>query len=231
MNTTTYYVVERDYAGPNADQHLNAHTYTIRTAPARGNMSHEPIIDGWAGTTDDWAVYGRGQYETREAAEAAIAAICGDAGYRESEDDLDECVGEVVRYLHGRLEQWGAEASQTWAYETRRDVTLRTTDDEIERMADGLMDLAEAEASAALDRDAVVRLLTQRRQELRDQALDEISETVGYTIEQVYLGWRIRLDDEAEDEHGGWLAHYPHHEAAALALIEYVTRRRPELLA
>ena len=73
-----YYVIETNYAGPNHDQHADADIIEISTAPAITNSSHEVRIEGWCGTTNDWAVYAHGEYASAEEARAAIAEKFGD---------------------------------------------------------------------------------------------------------------------------------------------------------
>lgn len=58
-----YYLIHRVYAGPNHDQHeLDAEQLIVQCEPGRTNMTHEPRIDGWLGTTNDWAEYARGEF-------------------------------------------------------------------------------------------------------------------------------------------------------------------------
>src|SRR5256885_2081753 len=71
---TMYYVIESKYVGPNQDQsqYCDVDTIGIFTAPGKTNSSREVRLEGWLGTTNDWSEYAHGEYESVEAAEAAI---------------------------------------------------------------------------------------------------------------------------------------------------------------
>ena len=88
-----YYIIETNYAGANKnrDQYVDLDRIEIRTAPAKTNMSHQVRIEGWCGTTNDWAVYAHGEYATIAEARAAIAETFG----KVREFDA-ECADEVV---------------------------------------------------------------------------------------------------------------------------------------
>lgn len=75
-----YYLIENKYVGPNQrqDQYIDLDTIEISTSPAITNSSHEERIEGWCGTTNDWAVYAHGEYGTIEEARAAITDKFGD---------------------------------------------------------------------------------------------------------------------------------------------------------
>jgi hypothetical protein len=49
-------------------EHLDADNdwLYISTKPAYGNMDKEPVIEGWAGTTNGIAVYGHGEFDSVE---------------------------------------------------------------------------------------------------------------------------------------------------------------------
>lgn len=73
-----YYIIETRYVGENPDQHIDADSVEIRTTPADpSNLSR---------TTKDLALYAHGEYETIEAAKAAISAIFGDVLAVDSDD-------------------------------------------------------------------------------------------------------------------------------------------------
>ena len=72
-----YYPIRVAYTGINrADRHQyargNRDHYEIRRAPGRTNMSHQPLTDGWLGTTDDWSRTALGECETLDQARRAI---------------------------------------------------------------------------------------------------------------------------------------------------------------
>ena len=129
-----YYVIEEKYAGANQDQHLDDNTIKITTEPAMTNSSHEICLDGWAGTTDDWAVYARGVYDSKEAAEKFIKTLYKDT--READfDDNDQSI--VAVYKPGKYEPLCKEETGNSIYESViSSVTQTTTDDEISALVD-----------------------------------------------------------------------------------------------
>jgi len=89
----TYYVIENEYTGPNqhhiATDHkniVNGHFFEVRTEPGRKNMSKEVAVGSssqpiWLGTSNDWAAYARGEYETAEEAISAAITLASEAGH------------------------------------------------------------------------------------------------------------------------------------------------------
>jgi hypothetical protein len=71
MENEKYYIVSENYVGPNVDQNLNSHCVRITTTPPRTNMSREIRTSGWLGTTNDWAKYAHGEFNTIEEAREA----------------------------------------------------------------------------------------------------------------------------------------------------------------
>ena len=129
-----YYVIEEKYAGANQDQHLDDNTIKITTEPARTNSSHEICLDGWCGTTDDWAVYARGAYDSKEAAEKFIKTLYKDT--RETDfDDNDQSI--VAVYKPGKYEPISKEATGNFIFDSLQEsVATSTTDDEISALVD-----------------------------------------------------------------------------------------------
>lgn len=163
---TTYYVVETEYVGPNQSQHLNDHTYNITTDAPRTNLSREVRTEGWLGTTNDWSEIARGAYDSLDEARAAVRAALGDNCRESDAEDLDE--GVVESYLVGAYEAWDAESSETWCYESRHEVTADTTDEQIAAIVESCEEWANSENNATLDTDAVEKMLTEYRDELRE---------------------------------------------------------------
>lgn len=129
----SFYVIEREYVGPNQDQHCDDHTVVIQNVPGRTNSSHEERTEGWLGTTNDWAVHAHGEYETIEAARAAIAEKFGKC--RETppvwEDD-DTC---IETYLVGEFAQMSREETGDWIYSgLKSEVTADTTNEQIDAL-------------------------------------------------------------------------------------------------
>ena len=131
---TKYYIIEENYVGPNRDQNIDADVIKITTEPARTNSSNEICLDGWCGTTNDWAVYARGEYDSKEAAEEAIEAL-----YKEIREvefyDNDQSI--VAVYKPGKYEPLCKEATKNFIYYSLKEsVNKSTTDDEITALVD-----------------------------------------------------------------------------------------------
>lgn len=132
-----YYIIEQEYVGPNRQEHLNDHTVIVSTEPATTNSSHETRIKGWCGTTNDWSVNAHGEYDSIEAAEAAIIEIFGDVRIDDDESGIQDEEDTVVRlYLVGKFPEMNNEEIAT-AYwdDASRFVKAGTTDDEIDAWA------------------------------------------------------------------------------------------------
>jgi len=63
------YLVEIIYIGPNrASKGRHGHKVRVLREPGRKNMSGEPCISGWLGTTDDWHKEALGEFTPETAA-------------------------------------------------------------------------------------------------------------------------------------------------------------------
>lgn len=130
-----YYIIERDYVGPNPDQHADDHTVLIQNVPGRTNSSHEERTEGWLGTTNDWAEYARGEYETIEEARKAIEARFGPC--RETPPVWENDDTAVELYRVGQYEPMCRETTADWIYSgLQSDVTADTTDEQLEALID-----------------------------------------------------------------------------------------------
>jgi hypothetical protein len=181
-----FYVIEAEYTGPNNQQNLDSHTYHVQTCPGRINMSHQPAVDGWLGTTNDWAEYAHGEYATLEEAIDKIRSLTnGEFRERDIQDiDISEkyvggfdndgnSVGEVVySVLAGALEPWDADNSQTWCYEGMRDcIDASSTDADIDEFVEDFARML-ADRGGELDTDAVQRMVEHYRDDLRAKIED-----------------------------------------------------------
>jgi hypothetical protein len=171
-----FYVIETEYVGPN--ENPDSHTYHIQTCPGRKNMSHEPAVSGWLGTTNDWSRTAHGEFETIQAAQTKIHELTG-GKYREQELEESDLVismdadGNVTDYivysvLDGDLEELDAETSQTWCYDSMREtIKAFSSGDEIRVwIQECAHDLAAD--GGELDEDAVERMAIDYRNELRN---------------------------------------------------------------
>lgn len=167
-----YYVLTCTYAGPNPDQHPDDDVCTIETEPGRTNSSRETRTEGWLGTTNDWSRAAHGEFETKDEALAAVAAMYPQ-GMRDVYPDMRDSdpETEVARFKPGKLVPWNAADSQSWAYPCRDQIDAATPDQRIDEMVEECRQAAE-DVGAALDDDAVTRMLTERRDELKAERSD-----------------------------------------------------------
>jgi len=128
-----YFVVETNYVGPNKNQaqYIDGDTIEIRTSPAITNSGNEARTDGWCGTTNNWAVYAHGAYDTIERARLAIlekfgeVRVCDPNGKIFQSDDED--VAEVCK--RGKYTPLGSQDTAEWAFEAiHADIEADTTD-------------------------------------------------------------------------------------------------------
>lgn len=128
-----YYVVATEYVGPNASQHVDDNTIEIYNTPAVGNMHHQPIITGWCGTTDDWAVFAHGEYDSEAAARAYIEQEWPKCREQEKDPLVED--DAVASFKPGEYEQWSQEQVADWIYEAiEESISASTTDAEIDAM-------------------------------------------------------------------------------------------------
>jgi len=171
--STTYYVIETEYVGPNQDddRYCDADRVVIQIVPGITNSSHEPRIEGWLGTTNDWSATAHGAYGNIEAARAAITERFGPCREVESDEYNDTIVVEA--YKIGRFEQLGRESTCNWIYEGMRiDIDADTTDARLAEL------LAEYEGAAnaegyTLDERAAEKSMREYRDKLRAERDDD----------------------------------------------------------
>jgi hypothetical protein len=167
-----YYVIKTEYVGPNQDQHVDDDRIEIRTAPARTNSSNEVRLDGWCGTTNDWAVYAHGEYETEQEARHYIEENFGpvregdDADNYMTFDEEGEPITAVAVFRFGKYAPMNAEATGNYCWEgVRADITADTTDEQIEALIEQYEESVNDEGYT-LDRRALEDSMTQRRDDL-----------------------------------------------------------------
>lgn len=169
-----YYIIETIYTGPNwdQDQYVDADRIEITTTPAIGNCSREVCIDGWCGTTNDWAVYAHGEYETLEEARDAIIETFGVVRDSDPNGDSFESFDEnvVETYKTGKYATMSRQATADWAYEgIKSDIEADTTDERIAELVEEYEEEANRQGFT-LDSDLDCFMLD-RRQELRAELL------------------------------------------------------------
>ena len=164
-----FYVIEDKYVGPNQDQHIDADTITIRTTPAKTNMSHETKLWGWCGTTNDWAVHAYGEHETLEAARYAVFENFGSVRLVEDEDKDDTV---IETYKIGQYIPMSEEETGDWIYAgMRSEIHSDTTDEDIAKFIAECESNANSEFNSTLDGNAE-DMVKKYRQELRDEAFE-----------------------------------------------------------
>ena len=95
-----FYVIEKEFVGPvdfntGYKNIVNGHYFEVRDEPGRKNMSGETAVGSrtepvWLGTTNDWAAYARGSYDTEDAAIANACALAEAAGHGHRFSDTGE---------------------------------------------------------------------------------------------------------------------------------------------
>ena len=169
-----YYVVETKYVGPNQDQdqYVDADHIDITTTPAAGNMSGEECLEGWCGTTDDWAVFAHGAYKTLEEARQAVEKKF--APCRE-DDDLEqyaEYEGVVARFRLGEYAPMSKNMAADWLYSgMEQDIAAETSDQRLAELVEEYETEANYQGSTLQGTDPM-EILREYRQRLRDE-LDE----------------------------------------------------------
>ena len=162
MKNQKFYLITETYTGPNMDQHIDEDVIQIRTEPARTNSSGEIRISGWCGTTDDWSVHAHGEYDSIEAAKAAIKERFD--AVRPCEVDLDDDV-VVNAYLPGEHIPMTSQQTGDWIFDSLLAVTANSTDEDLGRLAARLEHEAR-EDGLKLHSD-LIDMLKDHRSELR----------------------------------------------------------------
>jgi len=128
--TKKFYVIETEYVGPNQDQHIDDDVIRIQAEPERGNMSNEIVLDGWCGTTNDWAVYAHGSYDTEQEAEDFIRRDFGDV--RDVTNDVISGPNVMAVFKQGIYTPMSRSESWDWIYnDIENEITADTTDDDL----------------------------------------------------------------------------------------------------
>lgn len=111
-----YYIITNEWIGPRDFSTDGADKYgveiDIATEPGRTNMSNEPCIEGWLGTTSDWHRAAHGAFETLEAARAAAEAQFGPLFA--PQDDAWRGGDHVVETWHNRERAAAHVGAQEW---------------------------------------------------------------------------------------------------------------------
>lgn len=172
-NIIMFYIIEKNYVGPNIGEYVDADMIIISTSPAVSNSSREEKIEGWCGNNNDWAIHAHGEYATIEEARAAITNIFGEVRKSDANGDSfsDNAEGIVETYKEGKFEPVSRQETADWAYDLiQADIKADTSDERIGE----LVDQYEEEANSlgyTLDSD-LEDFMKERRQELLDELED-----------------------------------------------------------
>ena len=167
-----FYIVEINYTGANPDdwQYINADEIQICCTPAFNNGNGEICIDGWCGTTNDWAVYAHGEYDTLEEAREnlfkkfGIVRNCDFNGNAFESDDPD--VIEI--YKTGKYPTMTDEETASWLYESiNEDVIIGMSNEKIIELAENYEICANSEGYFLSSN--VLDLIDERIHELKEE--------------------------------------------------------------
>lgn len=142
--SATHYITTSEYVGPNARDAYGRRyrqTLTITTLAPRTNSSREIRTEGWLGTTNEWAAYAHGAFETLQEAEAAVAA--GWQTYALPEEDEEYALledGVVAVYGIGASDPRAAWEAADWfsgaMRELREEIAADPSDEGLARLAE-----------------------------------------------------------------------------------------------
>lgn len=169
-----FYVIEKKYVGPNQDQHIDDDCIIISTQPAVYNMTGNVCTAGWCGTTNDWATFALGVYDTMDDADAAVRALGPvrdtDPGTDEAYyDPYDDENGVLARYKRGLLTPMSRDESISWSYETIADqLSYASTDADIAGILTWLTEEARYQGYT-IDIESVSDYMSKRRAELIEE--------------------------------------------------------------
>ena len=161
--TTRYYIITTEYAGPNPRENLDADRIEIRTEPGITNISREVRTEGWLGQTGDWSQYAHGEYATLDDALAAVDRLWPE--HRNDDwDDHDDTIVQTFR--PGRYGLIGHDGLNSDDF-----VTAESTNEQIAENAALLEEWANCEdCTYAGGIEGLIELLTERRAELAAEA-------------------------------------------------------------
>lgn len=169
-----FYLISDEWVGPadaNRPEHwINLTHWTIRSEPGITNMSREPRIEGWLGTTNDRSYSAWGRYETVESARARIHRFARENGDTRVERADDESGDPSV------IEEWTTARFETACgiYEWdpnrvgRDEAAADLTDEQIAEMAETWKSDAESQGVRIID--DVEEYLTECREQNREEA-------------------------------------------------------------
>jgi len=129
-----YYIIETNYVGPNAAQHVDADTIEITTVPAVSNSTGQVRLNGWCGTTNDWSVHAHGSYATLSDAMSAIEDLFNEV--RDCNPNGDPFLSDDPTVVHvyrpGAYAPMGIQETGEWLSSGfSESILVQTTDEQI----------------------------------------------------------------------------------------------------
>lgn len=168
-----YYLVSSEYVGANeSDSSGNiigdSETITITTTSPITNMSGEVLTHGWLGTTNDWASYAKGEYDSLELALAELKEL--GFTYQVDTDDVTDGDVSVWQRPEAALEKWSAgdwlgNAMSNEEICTEYKISANTSDDQLVKISDKIDKDAENDGIKLF---GSMDLLVEIRAELKD---------------------------------------------------------------
>ena len=136
-----YYVIScEDVAHPDSD---NDWMY-ISTKPAYGNMDKQPVIDGWAGSTNGISVCGYGVFNSVKSALEYIHDNfdCRDGDENGMYDDFNQDPDIIHTFRMGLLRVMDKQETGDYMWEWLKDITGKESDSDLDVMWDDAQDNA-----------------------------------------------------------------------------------------
>ncbi|MFA5559209.1 MAG: hypothetical protein WDA59_07140 [Methanofastidiosum sp.] len=137
-----FYVIERNYVGPNPDRYCDFDFIVISKVPTFKNMSKEDCIEGWCGTTSDVSITAHGQYETVEKALETIQQKFGEVREVENEEQNPDI---VAIFKPGKFAPITKEFASDLAYDWGKELNKGATDKEIDNLITEMEEWAQGE--------------------------------------------------------------------------------------
>jgi hypothetical protein len=124
-------------------EHLDADNdwLYISTKPAYGNMDKEPVIEGWAGTTNGIAVYGHGEFDSVEDAIDYIMADFDLCEHRTGDengeyDSFNQDPDIIHTFKLGLLHVMDEYETDDYMWEWLKDITGNESDSDLDKIWD-----------------------------------------------------------------------------------------------
>jgi len=168
MTQDKYYVYTVEYVGPNPynDGIWDSDDIIISTSSATYNMTGEPCLNGWCGTTNDWCVMAYGEFASLEEAERFVHEKWN-GDFRDVTDETPpyERDDRVKIFRMGKYETLTPEATEMLYYEAvRESISSTTSDEEIEELVDQWIKESQESEGVRPDRKTLLSMAPEFRE-------------------------------------------------------------------